>query len=299
MEGLSFELAGFSEKGPREENQDVLTLSDFPRTGIVAVADGMGGERAGRIAAETALAEILDSGPIRNLFEARAAVRRADAAIAGRASTDAERYGGMGCALAFLSFSSRRGDGPLWICCHVGDVRVVSRAPDGTVRLETKDHSEAFARWEAGEIALDDVPRSEGHNRLKRSVGRGGEPDVTFLPVRAGWRYAIMSDGVSRAVGLPVLGQILARRSAVAAGDAIRECVQTSGADDNFSALVIRIGGAPNASWKVNKPRSGQTTTTRSALASLFSGTVLASAFGVGTAHHDSPNGREDNGTSA
>jgi serine/threonine protein phosphatase PrpC len=249
LDGLRIELAGFSEKGPRTENQDVLTLSTFPLTGIVAIADGMGGERGGRVAAETALAQLLDAGPVRSVRDARAAMRLADTAVADRAASDEDRYGGMGCALAFLSLCCRDGEDPLWICGHVGDVRVISRAPDGTVRLETNDHSESFARWEAGEIALDDVARSIGSNRLRRSIGRGGEPDVTWIPVRPRWRYAIVSDGVSRAVGLAAMGDMLARRSAAAAGDAIRASVEASGADDNFSALVIRIGSAPHPDW--------------------------------------------------
>ncbi|HEU0077952.1 MAG TPA: hypothetical protein VFQ76_09915, partial [Longimicrobiaceae bacterium] len=53
--GLLFELAGFSGQGPRPENQDALSLDAFEQTGTVAVADGMGGERGGRLAADTAL----------------------------------------------------------------------------------------------------------------------------------------------------------------------------------------------------------------------------------------------------
>ena len=286
--GLTFDLAGFSEKGPREENQDVLTMSDFPRTGIVAIADGMGGERGGRVAAETALAALLDAGPVRSLSEAEEALRRADLAVTDRAAADQDRYGGMGCALAFLSFSCRAGDGPLWICGHVGDVRVISRSPDGTVRLETRDHSVSFARWEAGEITLEEVARGEGSNRLRRSIGRGGEPDVAWIPVRPGWRYAIVSDGVSRAVGLGMIGEILARRSATAAIESLRERVHARGADDNFTAVVIRVGGAPLGAdgrpiERRRAPRHAHAVPlgARATLASALSAVALVASLGL------------------
>jgi len=54
LHGLDFDVCGFSEQGPRSENQDAFTADDFARSGLVAVADGMGGERGGGYAAELA-----------------------------------------------------------------------------------------------------------------------------------------------------------------------------------------------------------------------------------------------------
>ncbi|MDP9349255.1 MAG: serine/threonine-protein phosphatase, partial [Gemmatimonadota bacterium] len=64
--GLLFEIAGMSEQGPRKENQDAFTIDAFEKSGTLAVADGMGGERGGRIAADTALQALLAAGPIRS-----------------------------------------------------------------------------------------------------------------------------------------------------------------------------------------------------------------------------------------
>ena len=246
LHGLAFDIAGFSEQGPRSENQDAYLADGFESSGTLAVADGMGGERGGRIAADTALDTVLAAGPIRSLDAARHAVRAADAAVARAANDDLGSRGGMGCALGLLSLAPQRGAEPVWIAAHAGDVRILSRSPDGAVRLETRDHTPAFARWEAGEIALDEIPEAEGANRLQRAVGRGGEADATWIPARPGWSYLLVSDGVTKAMRLDELGEAMAAPDASATCDLIRRKVEERGADDNFTALAVRILG-PNA----------------------------------------------------
>jgi serine/threonine protein phosphatase PrpC len=250
LHGLRFDVAGFSEQGPRKENQDAYLVESFAASGLVAVADGMGGERGGRLAAETALRALLDAGSIGSLDDARRAVRAADRAVASAAQQNAAERQGMGCALGLLALRATRGEGPAWVGAHVGDVRILSRSPDGTVRLETRDHTPAFARWEAGEIDLDAIPEAEGANRLQRAVGRGGEADAIWLPARPGWVYTIVSDGVTKAMRLDELGRALATPSAAAACETIHRKVEERGPDDNFTAVVVRIldtGAAPTA----------------------------------------------------
>lgn len=240
LHGLIFEIAAVSEQGPRTENQDAFSIDTFPETGIVAVADGMGGERSGRLAADTALEAVVGSEPIRSLDDARRVTRRADATVSQAADRRPDAHGGMGCALGFLSLVTGTGDGTGWIGAHVGDVRILSRSPDGTIRLETRDHTPAFARWEAGEISLDQIPDTSGANRLQRAVGRGGEADVAWLPARPGWSWLIISDGVYKVMRLDELGRVMEAPTARAAVDAIRQKVLERGPDDNFTAVLVR-----------------------------------------------------------
>ncbi len=248
VHGLEFDVAALSEQGPRSENQDSFSADAFAETGLLAVADGMGGERGGRLAAETALRTLLDAAPIRNVDEARRAVRASDHAVLEAAEQKPAERGGMGCALALLALAPTRADGPGWVGAHVGDVRILSRAPDGTVRLETRDHTPAFARWEAGKIELDEIPETEGANRLQRAVGRGGEADASWIPARPGWAYLLISDGVTKAMRVDELGDALAAPTAAAACEIIRRKVEERGPDDNFTALVVRVLGGDAAS---------------------------------------------------
>jgi serine/threonine protein phosphatase PrpC len=244
VHGLRFEIAGMSEQGPRSENQDAFSTDHFADMGIVAVADGMGGERSGRLAADTALQAVLGAAPMRSLDDLRRAVRSADATVVRAAGENPDAHGGMGCALGVLALSQSTGDGIGWIGAHVGDVRILSRSPDGVIRLETRDHTPAFAKWEAGEISLDEIPDTAGANRLQRAVGRGGEADATWLPARAGWSWLLVSDGVYKSVRLDELSRILEAPSAAEAVELIRRKVEERGPEDNYTAVLVRALGS-------------------------------------------------------
>jgi protein phosphatase len=247
MHGLLFDVAGISAQGPRSENQDAFSVDSFAGTGLVAVADGMGGERAGRMAADTALRAVAEQAPIQSLDAARYAVRAADEAVARAALEAPDDRHGMGCALAIASLTRDRSHGLGWVCANAGDVRVLSRSPDGTVRLETRDHTPAYARWEAGEIALDEIPDSPGANKLQRAVGRGAEADASWVPVRPGWTYLLVSDGITKAMRLDELGQAMTLGGSAAACEAIARKVEERGPDDNYTAVAVRVladGGA-------------------------------------------------------
>lgn len=281
LHGLHLEVAAMSEQGPRRENQDAFSIDGFARTGLLAVADGMGGERSGRVAADVALAALGAEGPINSLDDARRAVRRSDAEVSRSATENPSEHGGMGCALAVLSLSSARGDGVGWIAAHVGDVRILSRAPDGTVRLETRDHTPAFARWEAGEISLDEIPDSSGANRLQRAVGRGGEADVAWLPARPGWSWLIISDGVYKVMRLDELGRLMGMPETSTACDAIRRKVEERGPEDNYTAVLVRaLGGAGAAAQTPDRtePMMNETPAPVPATAPRRSGWSVAAA---------------------
>lgn len=239
--GMVFDVAGASAQGPRKENQDAFAVDAFTARGFVAVADGMGGERAGRLAADTALRTLAEGAEIRSLDAARYAVRAADEAVARSAQQSPDERGGMGCALALLALSVDRGGDVGWIGAHVGDVRILSRSTDGTVRLETRDHTPAYARWEAGEIGIDEIPDSPGSNKLQRAVGRGGEAEATWIPVRPGWTYLLISDGVTKAMRLDELGQAMSLPSSQAICDSITRKVEERGPDDNYTAVAVRV----------------------------------------------------------
>lgn len=241
LHGLLFDVAGASAQGPRKENQDAFSVDAFTQRGFVAVADGMGGERAGRLAADTALATLAGLAEVRSLDAARYAIRHADEAVARAAQQSPDERGGMGCALAMMALSVDRGGDVGWIGAHVGDVRILSRSSDGTVRLETRDHTPAYARWEAGEIALDEIPDSPGSNKLQRAVGRGGEAEASWIPVRPGWTYLLVSDGVTKAMRLDELGQAMALASSQAICESITRKVEERGPDDNYTVVAVRV----------------------------------------------------------
>ncbi|MBB4636618.1 PP2C family protein-serine/threonine phosphatase [Longimicrobium terrae] len=240
LHGMGFDVSGCSAQGPRAENQDAFSVDAFAEHGLLAVADGMGGERAGRLAADTALNALM-SADIRSLDAARYALRHADESVARAAQEAPTERAGMGCALALLALTLDRAGQPGWVGAHVGDVRILSRSPDATIRLETRDHTPAYARWEAGEIALDEIPDSPGANRLQRAVGRGGEAEASWIPVRPGWTYLLVSDGVTKAMRLDELGDAMGLGASQDICAAVMRKVEERGPDDNYTAVAVRV----------------------------------------------------------
>jgi hypothetical protein len=185
-------------------------------------------------------------------------VRAADEAVARAAQEAPDDRAGMGCAIAIASLTRDRSHGLGWVCANAGDVRLISRSPDGTVRLETRDHTPAYARWEAGEIALDEIPDSPGANKLQRAVGRGAEADATWVPVRAG---VDVPPGLGRhhqgdAPGRAGRGDDGGRLAT--ACEAIARKVEERGPDDNYTAVAVRVlpdGGAVDDSLTQESPR--------------------------------------------
>lgn len=247
LHGMTFDVAAVSEQGPRSENQDAYAVDAFPTTGLLLVADGMGGQKAGRFAADTALRTILSAAPVGSLDAARYAIRSADEAVTRAARENPGERDQMGCAVAMLAAVPDRAGQLGWIGAHVGDVRILSRSPDGTMRLETRDHSLAFSRWEAGEVALDEIPDTPGANRLVRAVGHGGEADTVWLPLRPGWSYLLVSDGITKAMRLDELGETLTLPDMASATAAIARKVEERGPDDNYTAVAVRVLGGGTA----------------------------------------------------
>lgn len=288
LHGLGFDVAASSAQGPRSENQDAFAVDAFAESGIVAVADGMGGERAGRVAADTALSALLTAGSIRSLDAARYAVRAADEAVARAAQERPDERAGMGCALALLAAAPDRGGEVGWVGAHVGDVRILSRSPDGTVRLETRDHTPAYARWEAGEIALDEIPDTAGANKLQRAVGRGGEADASWIPLRRGWTYLIVSDGVTKAMRLDELGIAMAVGDATAACAAIERKVEERGPDDNYTIVAVRVldpgdnATAPHPRTPLSNPTAAVNAPSRRSPLGIVATLLGLAALGLG-----------------
>lgn len=88
---------------------------------------------------------------------------------------------------------------------------------------------------------MDEITEAEGANRLQRAVGRGGEADAVWVPLRAGWSYLLVSDGISKATRLDELGEAMALPSAARACETIVRRVEERGPDDNYTVIAVRV----------------------------------------------------------
>lgn len=245
---IALEFAAVSERGlVRPDNQDHFTVHQ--ESGVFCVADGMGGGEGGAKASEIACASISRAASDRGDFPERikriaAAVREANGEIRKYAKKAGFRQ--MATTVTFLAVERRTGVG---VIGYVGDSRIY-RFRDGELTQLTHDHTLAgeLSRRAATRALANQLDGRAGalSHVLTRAVGI--EPDVQTewrkIDLRAGDMYLICSDGVYDMVAAGGL------REAFAAGGTPQEVadrlagrVVDGGAEDNYTAIVLRIGG--------------------------------------------------------
>ena len=233
---VAFGLA--SRTGARPDNQDfVLAYAGEPeerlRHGMtVVLADGVGGAKGGRIAAEVACRGFIEA--YYSLPETLGVAAAAERALAsmngwlhGMASSDPEM---MGAATTFSAIVLRDRFAHL---LHVGDSRIW-QFRDGRLTQLTADHV---------------FTRSDGRELLLRAVGM--EPtlriDHLAIPLEAHDRLLLTSDGVHGVLDVAVLEALVARCSAPAGDvEAIVEEAIRCGSEDNASAVLVEVVSVPD-----------------------------------------------------
>ena len=225
----------------RQSNEDAY----FASPPVYAVADGMGGARAGEVAARIAVEQLEDGGDGGRAAEAQLAeiARAANRKIYELAQKDESRAG-MGTTLTAVLV----GDRELTIA-HVGDSRAYRLRDDELERLTT-DHSlvEEFVRQ--GKLTPEQAEHHPQRSIITRALGPEPEVEVeTFTyPGRDGDVYLLCSDGLTSMVSEDALAQILRRRSSLA--EAARELVDTAneqGGRDNITVVLFRLGADGDA----------------------------------------------------
>jgi PPM family protein phosphatase len=237
----------------RERNEDVYLVR--AAQGLFVVCDGMGGAPAGEVASEIAAATILSeldgalsvSDSPRQGSDAylpqttrlAEAVQRSNQVIYDQGLRDPAQAQ-MGTTVVGVWLT-----GNVASVAHVGDSRAyLWRA----TRLEplTRDHSVLEALIRGGmQDSADTLPADE-QNSLVRVLG--GEPDVDVelneLPVRAGDYLLLCSDGLTRMVPEPQLGNtISALRDPQQICDALIDAANRNGGADNVTVVVVHVAG--------------------------------------------------------
>jgi serine/threonine protein phosphatase PrpC len=233
--------AGFaSETGPRERNEDFAGAVfgpelPQPRGDVVAaIADGVGGAKGGRVAAEMAVRGFLDGFcDLPETMEVRRAGARILNSLNAWLYAQGQRDGklaGMGCTFTALVLRGRVAH-----VLHVGDTRVYRLRADRLTCLTT-DH----VREGTGERS----------NVLTRALGVGTEVplDYTTQPLARHDRFLLCSDGVHAFLPADAIADILRERSASeVSAQAVVKAALESGSTDNCTALVVDVVDLPTA----------------------------------------------------
>jgi protein phosphatase len=230
------EQVGRSDVGrQRSANEDSLVL----RPPFFAVADGMGGAKAGEVASAIAARAVEDAPAASQQAEAQLTqlLREANRRIYDLALTD-EAHRGMGTTLTAAKLQG--GEISLG---HVGDSRAYLMR-DGELSQLTRDHSLVAELERSGQI----TPEAAEHHPQRSIITRalGPEPDVEVdtytLAGRDGDLFLLCSDGLTSMISDDEVSAIL--RSAAdldSAAEALIRAANQSGGKDNITVVMFRL----------------------------------------------------------
>lgn len=253
--GLSevLEIAGHTDTGlVRNHNEDYLGWD--PELGLVVVADGMGGYRAGEVASAIAVKTVLefvgerlddvrggaedaDTGLTPESMLLGDAIRRANLII-HRASQNQPQCAGMGTTVVACLFHDNRVS-----VAHVGDSRLY-RLRAGTLDQVTTDHSLIAELVARGYYTPEEARKSQNKNLVTRALGveKGVEVTVSEEPVVPGDSFLLCTDGLSDLVEDGNIGLTISNFGAnlQAAAEQLVRHANENGGRDNITALLVR-----------------------------------------------------------
>lgn len=260
------EVVRLSDVGQRRDHNEDAVASDT-EIGLLVLADGMGGYKAGEVASEiavlTLVAELKESmaqcqpgrvDPATGMqAESRLlldAVTKANASIYD-VSTSQPQCAGMGTTLVVALFTNDR-----VLVAHVGDSRMYRLRGERFEQI-TEDHSLLQEQLKSGLITPEQAKSSSNKNLVTRAVGIDPEVEIELHEhdVEVGDIYLICSDGLSDLVEDVDMHATLAGLAnlEIAAAQLVR-MANDNGGKDNISVILARVqrSFAVNRSWYAN-----------------------------------------------
>jgi PPM family protein phosphatase len=233
--------AGVTDVGRvRDGNEDDF-IDQSNRLGLVAVADGMGGHRAGEVASATALealrAAVASGQPL------RVAIEGANDAVLEKSVSDQE-LAGMGTTLTAGMLGS---DGYL-VVGHVGDSRAYL-VRDGELTQITHDHSLVEEMVRGGELTREQAEVHPRRSIITRALGIDPEVEVDEYPIelRPGDRMLFCSDGLTTMLRPDEMASILGRENdPKRAAQLLVDAANAAGGEDNITAVIVEAVEIPD-----------------------------------------------------
>lgn len=239
--------AGLSDIGRVRRNNEDRWLAD-PQQGLYVVADGIGGNIGGGLAADI----VVDTLPgfvrkrikdITDLASSEAAARLKSTLSEFSNRLRSESRGepgldGMGSTVVLVLIRNTYA-----LIAHMGDSRAYFLR-DGTLQRLTKDHTIVQLLSDAGEISAEETATHPARGRLTHFVGMEGEPlpETRLLEIHPGDRLLLCSDGLTTLVGDQQLSSIMRH-----AGPPEITCVRLiqaaneAGGTDNITVIVTDV----------------------------------------------------------
>lgn len=223
----------------RNINQDASLLADP----VFAVADGMGGHRAGEVAAQIAVESLRAWAFDRTTDGLVEGVRTANVAVFERASSDPELRG-MGttmCAVALVD--GEDGTGDRMAVVNVGDSRAYLFR-DGELQQLTRDHTLVQTMVDDERLTPEEAAVHPQRHIVTRALGIDAEVEVDTWEITpfSGDRFLVCSDGLFNEVDDDRISSVLRRLGDP--NDAAAELVRMAnegGGRDNITVVLVDV----------------------------------------------------------
>ncbi|MGH3147063.1 MAG: Stp1/IreP family PP2C-type Ser/Thr phosphatase [Rubrobacter sp.] len=243
----------------RQNNEDALLVGEGADETLFAVADGIGGFEAGEVASSLAIDVLKRLEPDAPFEQAIAEANRRILA-AGRGD---EKLSGMGTTVVAVRFRGTQAE-PVAELAHVGDSRAYL-VRDGEMKPVTEDHSLVAELVRSGDLTRAQAAEHPQKNLITRALGADEHVDVdtTVLPIEAGDRVLLCSDGLSDMVPEARISEIVRESpdDPERASRGLLSAALDAGGNDNITVVVVDVKeqAAPPEKPAREERRSGGT----------------------------------------
>lgn len=227
----------------RKENQDMVRADMLGDNVFAVVCDGMGGERSGKKASQTAINAVFESflseyksdamhDQIKNWLIN--SISAANSKVYNTAKNDPKSFGmGTTCVAAFVTPDT------IYIA-NAGDSRAYLVA-DGKITQLTNDHTYARMLFERGDIQEHEISSHPQRNMLTKAVGveKSITPDYFEAIHNRNFKVMLCSDGLSGFCSSEEMLEILLNDDIQKASDDLVKLAISKGGRDNITLAII------------------------------------------------------------
>lgn len=238
-----FESAAASDVGKvRLENEDAFLM--MPERGVFAVADGMGGHEAGRLASSIVveqLGKVAEPASVADLVtRCRDRLRTAN----DRLLEIADERGGIVIGATVVALLAWEG---YYACLWSGDSRIYLVRKGGIAQL-SRDHTEVAELIAEGVLTAEEALSWPRRNVITRAIGVYHELEVEVAQgvLEKGDIFILCSDGLTTHVSDAEILEAARLSQPQGACDRLIALTLERGASDNVTVVVVRY--APNGS---------------------------------------------------
>ena len=251
-----FEVVNVSDVGLRRPHNEDSTATN-EELGILVLADGMGGYKAGELASAIAVTHIYDeiisglrnsaavgidknSGLDRHSVLIRDAINSANSSIYKTAQEDKQCHGMGTTIVTALAYQDRIS------VAHVGDSRLYRLRGDD-FRQITKDHSLVQELVDRGLFTPEEAEKNAPKNLVTRALGLDAKVEIDVIEDQLAVAdiYLLCSDGLTDMVNDEEIHLTLSKYSAnlALAATKLVEIANEHGGKDNISVILARVSG--------------------------------------------------------